>query len=95
MTSGDDLSEEEEIIADSKFRATVVGGQTSMPLKIAGLTVDIAGDVTFDGASSADLAGDVTIVPGQLCWSRHRRCGIPGRPCWSHQHWCVVLGRHC
>ena len=51
MTSEDDLSTD-EVVADSKFRDTFVGGPTSMPLKIfAGLTVDLAGDVTVGVAS--------------------------------------------
>ena len=62
MTSEDDLSADEEVVADSKFRDTMVGGPTSMPMKIAGLTVDFAGDVTVGVSSPADHAGDVTVV---------------------------------
>ena len=40
---------------------TFVSGPTSTPLKIARLTVDLAGDVTVGVASSADLAGDITL----------------------------------
>ena len=57
MTSEDDLSADEQVMADSKFRDTFV----STPLTIAGLTVDLAGDVTVGVASSADLDGDVTV----------------------------------
>ena len=57
----DDLSADEEVMADSKFRDTFVGGPTTMPLKFAGLTVDLAGDVTVGVASSDKLAGDVTV----------------------------------
>ena len=46
MTSEDDLSADNEVVADSKCRDNVVGGPTSTSLKIAGLNVDIAGDVT-------------------------------------------------
>ena len=62
MTSEDDLSTDEEVMADPKFfRDTFVGGPTSTALKIAGLTVDLAGDVTVGVAPSADLAGGVTV----------------------------------
>ena len=67
ITSEDDLSADEQVMADSKLLDTVVGGPTSMPLKIAGLTVcvsspaDLAVDVTVGASSSADLAGDVTV----------------------------------
>ena len=46
---------------DSKFWDTLVGGPTTTPLKIAGLTVDLAGDVTADVASSADISGVDTV----------------------------------
>ena len=61
MTSEDDLSADEEVVADSKFCDTFVGGPTSTPLKIAGLTIDLAGYVTVGVASSADHAGDITV----------------------------------
>ena len=61
MTSEDDLSVDEEVVADSKFRDTMVRGPTSTPQKIAGLTADLAGDVTVGVSSSANLAGDVTV----------------------------------
>ena len=51
MTSEDDVSADEDVVSDSKFCDTMVGGPTSTPLKIAGLTVDFAGDVTV-GVSS-------------------------------------------
>ena len=51
----------EEVVADSKFRDAVVGGPTSTPLKIAGLIVYLAGDITVGLLSPADLAGDVTV----------------------------------
>ena len=41
-----------EVVADSKCRDNVVGGPTSTSLKIAGLNVDIAGDVTVPGVAS-------------------------------------------
>ena len=50
-----------EVAADLKCRNNVVGGSTSTPLNIAGLPVDIAGDVTVGVSSLADLAGDVTV----------------------------------
>ena len=61
MVSDDDLSADEEVVAKSMFWDTFICGPTSTPLKIAGLTVDLAGDVTVGVASSADLAGDVTV----------------------------------
>ena len=61
MTSEDDLSPDEEVTADPKFRDTFVGGPTSTSPKIAGLTVDLAGDVTVGVAPSADLAEVVTV----------------------------------
>ena len=61
MTSEDDLYADEEVVAESKFCDTVVGGPTSTPLKIAGLTVYLAGDVTVGVASSSDLSGDATV----------------------------------
>ena len=60
MTSDDDLSANEELMANSKFWDTFIGGPNTMPLKIAGLTVDLAGDVTVGVASSADLTEVVT-----------------------------------
>ena len=60
MTSEDDLSEDEVVVADPKSRDTFVGGPTSTTPKIAGLTVNLAGDVTAGVASSADLAEVVT-----------------------------------
>ena len=60
VVSKDDLSADEEVVADSKFRDTVVGGPTPTTLKIAGLIIDLAGHVTVAVSSSADLAGDVT-----------------------------------
>ena len=67
MTSEDDLSADEEVVADSKFRDTMVGGPTTTPLKIAGLTVDFAGDVTVGVSSPADHAGDVSV--GVASWA--------------------------
>ena len=61
MTLENDLSADEEVVADSKCRNNVVGAPTSMPLKIAGLTIDIAGDVTVGVSSPVDLVGDVTV----------------------------------
>ena len=46
MTSKDDLSADEEVVADPKFRDTFVGGPTSAAPKIVGLTIDLAGDAT-------------------------------------------------
>ena len=57
MKWDDDLSADEEV----KFWDTFVGRPTSTPLMIAGLNVDLAGDVTVGVASSADLAGDITV----------------------------------
>ena len=94
MTSEDDLSADNEVVADSKCRDNVVGGPTSTFLKIAGLNVDIAGDVTVGVASSANLAGDVTIS----VTSSADPAGdvtvnvIPGRPCWRLNRWCVIPG---
>ena len=48
-------------MADSKFRNTMIGGPTSTPMKIVGLIVDFAGDVTVGVSSPADLAEDVTV----------------------------------
>ena len=61
MTSEDDLSADNEVVADSKCRDNVVGGPTSTSLKIVGLNVDIAGEVTVVLSSPADRAGDVTV----------------------------------
>ena len=61
ITSEDDLSADEVVVADPKSRDTFVGGSTSATPKIAGLTVNLAADVTAGVASSADLAGDVTV----------------------------------
>ena len=66
MTSEDDLSVDEEVVADSKFHDTVVGGPTSMIRKIAKLIVDLAGDVTVGVASSTDLDEVVTIGVASL-----------------------------
>ena len=57
--SEDGLSADEAAVADPKSGDTYVGGPTSTALKIAGLTVYLAGDVTVSVAPSADLAGDV------------------------------------
>ena len=57
MASEDNLSMEEEVVADLKFCYSVVGGPTSMPLKIVGLIVDLAGDVT------------IGVVPVRPCWT--------------------------
>ena len=59
MPSEDDLSVGEVVVADPKSRDTFVGGTTSTTPNIAGLTVDLAGDVTTGVASSAELAEDV------------------------------------
>ena len=61
----------------------VVRRPTSTPLKIAGLTVDIAGDVTVGVSSPADLTGDVTVGVLELSPSVWRprptlRCGVQG-----------------
>ena len=45
-------------MANPKFCDTFAGGPTFTPLEIAGLTVDLAGDVKVGVASSADLAGE-------------------------------------
>ena len=61
MTSEDDLSVDDVVVADPKSRETFVSGPTSTTPKIAGLTVNLAGDVTAGVASSADLAEVVTV----------------------------------
>ena len=61
MTSEDDISADEDVVADLKFRNNVVGGPTSTPLKIAGLTVNIAGDIAVSVSSPSYLVGDVTV----------------------------------
>ena len=61
MTLEDDLSADEKFVADSNCWNNVVGGLTSTPLKIAGLTVDLSGDVTVGVASPADLARLITV----------------------------------
>ena len=60
MTSEDDLSEDEVVVADPKSRDTFVGGPTSTTPKIARLIMNLAGDVTAGVVYSADLAGYVT-----------------------------------
>ena len=60
MTSEDYLSANKEVMAEV-FWDTFVGGPTTTPLKIAGMTVDLAGDVTVGVAPLANLAGDVTV----------------------------------
>ena len=59
MTSEDDLSADEVAVA-AKSRDPFVGGPTTTTAKIAGLTINLAGDVTAGVASSTDIAGDVT-----------------------------------
>ena len=61
LTGAINSAHNKKSVADSKCQNNVVGGPTSTPLKIAGLTVDIAGDVAVGVSSPADLAGDVTI----------------------------------
>ena len=74
MTSEDELSANEVIMVGPKSHGAFVGGPTTKTPTIAGLTVNLAGDVTagvaspadlaevvtFGVASSVDLAGDVT-----------------------------------
>ena len=57
----DDLSMEEEAVADLDICDSVVGGPTSTFLRSADMIVDLAGDVTVIVSSPADLAGDVTV----------------------------------
>ena len=57
----DDLSMEEEVVADLDFCESVVGGPTSTFLRSADMIIYLAGDVTVGVSSPADLAGDVTI----------------------------------
>ena len=53
-------------MADLNSCDSVVGGPTSMPLKIAEMIVDLAGDVTVGVSSLADPAGDVTVGVSSL-----------------------------
>ena len=88
----DDLSMEEEVVADLDFGDSVVGGPTSTFLRSADMIADLAVDVTISVSSPADLAGDVTIgvsSRGRPCWRCHCRRGTLGR-CWGG-----VLGQHC
>ena len=55
-TSDDDLFANEEVVADSKFWDSFVGGPTTMPLNIAGSNVYLARDVTVGVAPQVDLA---------------------------------------
>ena len=61
MTSESDLYADEQVVADQEIRETFAGGATSATRKIAGLTVDLAGDVTVGVASSAELAEVITV----------------------------------
>ena len=61
MTSEDDLSADEVVMANPKSCDTFVGGPTSTAPKIAGLTVNLAGDVTVGVVSSADHAEAITV----------------------------------
>ena len=61
MPSEDDLSAHKEIVADQEFCDTFVGGPTPTTLMIAGLIVDLAGDVSVGVALSADLAEVATV----------------------------------
>ena len=86
-----------------------VSGPTDTALKIAGLTVDLAGDVTVGVAPSADLAGDVTIgVPSSADLAEDVTIGVVSsadlaevvtagvcRPCWRCHRRCGVFGRPC
>ena len=60
MTLEYDLSADEVVVADPKYHDTFVGGLPSTTPKIAGLTVNLAGDVTAGVASLAEVAEDVT-----------------------------------
>ena len=60
MTSEDDLSADNVVVADPKSCDTFVVGLTSTTPNIAWLTVNLAGDVTAGVESSADLAEVVT-----------------------------------
>ena len=64
MMSEADLSTDEVVVAYPKSRDTFVGEPTSTAPKIAGLTVNLAGDVTAGVASLAELAEDVTASAG-------------------------------
>ena len=59
MASEDNLSMEEDVVANLKFCYSVVGGPTSMPMKIDGLIVDLAGDITV-GVSSRPILLEVS-----------------------------------
>ena len=57
MTSEDAI---DVVVADPKSHDTFVGGPTSTTPNIAGLPINLAGDVTVGVASSADLSAVVT-----------------------------------
>ena len=62
VASEDDLSMEEEVVADLDFCDSVVGGPTSTFQRSDDMIVDLAGDVTVGVSSPADLE---KIVPGR------------------------------
>ena len=68
MTSEDDLSVDEVVMADPKPRDSFVGEPTSTNPKIAGLTVNLAGDVTAGVAPLAELAGVLTVGVAPSAW---------------------------